>query len=128
MTRMLPPLIAITLLCGCSETSGIPQVDRARDRVAAEIGTTPAMRQVGAAADRSARRAAAAGATGDVSRMADAVGRGTVDVVCAGANARSDASGVIVGGAVRSVGGDVVADAGKVVMDQAKSVVATACP
>lgn len=80
-----PTAIALGLmLAGCSQSSGIPQVDRVKERVEAEVGMTQEIRPVADAADRAVRAAGAASATRDPAKMAAAVGTGTADVLCAG--------------------------------------------
>jgi len=88
-----PTAIALGLaLAGCSQSTGIPQVDKARDVMATTLGIGPELRPVGDAADRAARRAEAAGHSGRADEMATAVGRGAGEVACAGLNMRKPAA------------------------------------
>lgn len=79
-------------LAGCSQSTGIAQVDRARDTMSTALGIGPELHPVGDAADHAARSAEAAGRTGDAKGIATAVGRGTVEVVCAGVSMRKPAA------------------------------------
>lgn len=105
-------MLAILTLAACSESTGVPQVDRTRDAIQAEVGTTPAMRRLGDTAMNAARRAERAGETGGVREMGAAVTRGSVDVLCAGAGTRNDAAGALAAASANALPGEkAVADA-----------------
>ena len=88
-----PTAIALGLLvAGCSQSSGIDEVDRVRDRVQAQFGGTE-LRPVADAAQRAVGRADAAASTRDPSAMAGAVGRGTAEVLCSGVAAKGAVAG-----------------------------------
>jgi len=101
-------LSAVLTLAACSESTGVPQVDRARDAIQAEVGTTPAMRRLGDSAMNAARRAERAGETGGVREMGEAVTKGTVDVLCAGSDARGDAAGALAASSAHALPGERV--------------------
>lgn len=100
MHRPAPLLVvaasALTL-CGCSRSSGNPEIDAVRDRVAAVFGMGPASTRIADAADGAARDAEAAGRSGDPKAMADAVGKGAGKVLCAGLSARRSVAGETAG-------------------------------
>lgn len=87
-------ILASLATASCSDT-GVPQINRARDTLASELGMTSQVAPIGQAADRAARRAAAAGGTGDAATMAKAVGSETADVLCAGFTGRKAVAGQI---------------------------------
>lgn len=94
--------------CACSDTTGIAQVDRARDAVQAEVGTTPAMRRLGDTAMGAARQAERAGETGNARQMGGAIANGTVDVLCAGSDASADAASALATTSARTLPGEAV--------------------
>lgn len=92
ITIIVAAAAACTTLAGCSRSSGIPQVDRARDEIASALGIGTAFTPIGDAADAAARDAEAAGRRGDARGIARAVGGGTARVVCAGMSLRGSAA------------------------------------
>jgi hypothetical protein len=92
LATMIAAVATCATLAGCSRSSGIPQVDRARDEIASALGIGPAFAPIGDAADVAARNAEAAGRHGDARGIARAVGGGTARVVCAGMSLRGRAA------------------------------------
>lgn len=77
--------MALLLQSACSD-SGIPEVEAVKERTERVVKVSPDMKEIGERIDGAVQRAAAAGESGDPKAMAKAVGQGTVDVFCAGAN------------------------------------------
>lgn len=130
MQRFLLSLFILISIVACSESTGVPEVDRARDALEAEVGSTPALRKLGDTASQAAQKAARAGETGDMKAIGSAVGQGSVDVLCAGNDARKDAGATLTSSATASLSNEPVvvkaADAYRNVADKLPSM--TPCP
>lgn len=77
--------LAVMLLSACSD-SGIAEVEAIKERSQKMVKISPEIKEMGTRIDGAVQRAAKAGESGDPEAMAKAVGQGTVNVLCAGAN------------------------------------------
>lgn len=84
-SKIIHLALALTLLSACSD-SGIAEVEAVKDRSQRIVEISPEMKEMGKRIDSAVQRAAKAGESHDPKVMAKAVGQGTVDVFCAGAN------------------------------------------
>lgn len=127
MRSTLTIVILITS-AGCSQSSGVPEIDRVRDRVAAQVDVDPSLRRVADAADGAARTASRARTVEDA---AAAVGSGTMAVACAGVQVRkpiADKAGAMFARDVPEGEGKRLLAEGYAQADQAAQALPNPCP
>lgn len=86
---------AMMMLSACSDSTGIAEVDKAKNNAMTATGVQTDLAPISRAAKRAIEKANTAGESGSADQMAKAISTGTGEVLCAGYDNKGEISGQI---------------------------------